>query len=165
MKNFREAALFIACLLLAFSPRAFGWGADYDSAKGLGRPEGWPPQLVELVKLPSWVAGYFINSDDYFAFKGDTAAFKKFLGVCVALADFAPTTVHIHKGKGSFQPLDKDKKPVACDWQLDMINRHWRAGEANPEGRKYSFELHVWLEGAVDVGATQVPPCVKIIKE
>ena len=165
MKNLRLAVLSIACLLLAFSPRAFGWGADYNSVKDFGRPEGWPPRLVELVKLPSRVAGYFINSDDYFAFKGDTAAFREFLGVCVALADFAPATVHIHKGKGSFQPLDQAKKPIACDWQLNVINRHWRAGEDDPEGQKYSFDLHVWLEGAVDFAAIQVPPCVKIIKE
>jgi hypothetical protein len=165
MKNLRQAVFSIACLLLALSPRAFGWGADYDSAKDFGRPEGWPPRLVELAKLPSRVAGYFVNSDDYFAFKGDTAEFRNFLGVCVALADFAPTTVHIHKDKGSFQSLDQAKKPLSCDWQLDVINRHWRAGEANSEGQKYSFELHVWSEGAVDFGAIQVPPCVKIIKE
>ena len=165
MKNLRLAVLSIACLLLAFSPRAFGWGADYNSVRDFGRPEGWPPRLVELVKLPSRVAGYFINSDDYFAFKGDTAAFREFLGVCVALADFAPATVHIHKGKGSFQPLDQAKKPIACDWQLDVINRHFRADKPNPTGPVYSLELHVWLDGVVDFGAIRVPPTMNVTKE
>jgi hypothetical protein len=47
---------------------------------------------------------------------------------------------------------------LPCDWQLDVINQHWRAAKPNPTGPKYSLELHVWLDGAVDVTAIKLPP-------
>ena len=168
MKAPRHLTAFIASLLLVLSPTAFGLGGDhkdYVPGESISHPDNWPQRLVKLASLPSRVAGYYINSDDYLAFKGDTAGFQTFLGTCVALSEFAPTTLHIHKGKGSFHPLDKEKKAVPCDWQLDVINQEWHSTEPEPAGPKNRLELHVSLDGAVDVPAIKVPPCVKTIKE
>ena len=165
MNTLRHLTAFITSLLLVLSPQAFGLASDYRPGESISHPDTWPPRLVNLANLPSRVAGYFINQDDYFAFTGDTAAFRACLDTCIALSEFAPTTLHIHKGKGAFQPLDKDKKPLPCDWQLDVINQQWRAAQPNPTGPKYSFALHVWLDGAVDVAAIKLPPTLKIIKE
>lgn len=162
------AILLMLTAALVPSPPAFGLGGDYkDYASGgsISHPDNWPPRLVELASLPSRVAGYYINSDDYLAFKGDTAGFQAFLGTCVALGEFAPTTLHIHKGKGSFQPLDKEKNAVPCDWQLDVINQEWRSTQPDPKGPMKRLELHVWLDGAVDLAAVKVPTAVKTIQE
>jgi hypothetical protein len=156
---------FIAFLLLVLSSQAFGLARDYGRGESISHPDTWPPRLVELAKLPSRVAGYFVNQDDYLAFQGDTAGFRMCLDTCLALGEFAPTTLHLHKGKGSFQPLDKDQKPLPCDWQLDVINQHWRAAEPKPKGPMYRFELLVWLDGAVDLATIKVPPIVKTIEE
>ena len=165
MNTLPHFTAFIASLPLVLSPQAFGLASDYGLGESISHPDTWPPRLVDLAKLPSRVAGYFINQDDYFAFTGDTAGFRACLDTCTGLAEFAPTTLHIHKGKGTFQPLDKVKKPLPCDWQLDVINQHWRAAKPNPTGPKYSLELHVWLDGAVDVTAIKLPPSMKTIKE
>jgi len=165
MNTLRHLTAFIASLLLILSPQAFGLASDYGPGESISHPDNWPPRLVELAKLPTRVAGYFINQDDYFAFKDDTAGFRACLDTCIALGEFASTTLHIHKGKGAFQPLAKDKKPLPCDWQLDVINQHWRATEPNPKGPMYSLELHVWLDGAVDLVTIKVPSTVKTIKE
>ena len=160
----RHLTAITAFLLLGLSPQVFGLAADWRTGQSVST-DAWPPRLINLVNLPSRFAGYFINQDDYFAFKGDTAGFRACLETCIALGEFAPTTLHIHKGNGFFQPLDKDKKPLPCDWQLDVINQHWRAAHPNPTGPEYSLELHVWLDGAVDVAAIKLPPTVKTLKE
>lgn len=165
MNTHRHLYAFVASLLLALSPQAFGWGADYRPGESISHPDTWPPRLVELAKLPSRVGGYFVNQDDYLAFKGDTAGFRACLETCVALGEFAPTTLHIHRGQGAFQLLDQGKAPLPCDWQLDVINRHWRAAEANPKGPMYSLELHVWVDGSVDLAGIKVPSGVKTIDE
>ena len=123
------------------------------------------PGLRASLNSPNSRRGSPVNQDDYFAFNGDTAGFRACLDTCIALGEFAPTTLHIHKGKGAFQPLDKDKKPLPCDWQLDVINRHWRAAEPNPKGPMYSLELHVWVVGSVDLAGIKVPSGVKTIRE
>src|SRR6266702_815357 len=66
----------IASILLVLSPDAFALGGDYEPGETLSHPGTWPPRLVALGKLPSRVAGYFVNQDDYIAFKGDTAGFR-----------------------------------------------------------------------------------------
>ena len=165
MNTLRHLTALVASLLLVFSPQAFGLASDYGPGESISHPDTWPPRLVDLAKLPSRVAGYFINQDDYFAFTGDTAGFQTCLDTCIALSEFGPTTLHIHKGKGAFQPLDKGKEPLPCDWQLDVINQQWRATEPNPKGPKYSLELHVWLDGAVDVAAIKLPLTINTIKE
>ena len=159
------ASLLMLTAALVPSPPASGFAADYGPGESLSHPDAWPPRLVELAKLPSRVAGCFINQDDYLAFRGDTAGFRACLDTCAALGESAPTTLHIHKGKGSFQPLDNEKKPVPCDWRLEVINQHWRSGDPTPKGPMYRLELHVWLDGGVDFATVKVPPNVKTIQE
>ena len=165
MKLIYRRGIIGACLILAYSVSAFAIGGDYESGEAFSHPDTWPPRLVTLAKLPSRVAGYFVNQDDYLAFKGDTAGFRVCLETCAALREFAPTTLYVHKGKGSFQSLDKAKGRVPCDWQLDVINQSWRAREPNPKGPGYSMELHVWLKGSVDISAVEIPSNVKTIRE
>lgn len=158
-------AALIASFLTVWSPQAFGMGGDYGEGKDISHPDTWPSRLVELAKLPLRVAGYFINQNDYLAFKGNTAQFQSCLDTCAAMAEFGSTTLRIHKGKGEFQPLHSEKKPVSCDWRLDVINQEWGADKPLPKGPKYTMELHVWLESAVDVAAIKVPAAVKTIRE
>jgi hypothetical protein len=167
MKALHCLAAITASLLLTLSPKAHALGGDYGPGEAISHPATWPASLVDLAKLPSRVAGYFVNQDDYFAFKGDTAGFQACLATCIALGEFGPTTLHIHKGKGSFQPLDSKKQPVPCDWRLEVINQEWRRAVAktDPKGQKYSLELHVWMEGGVDVAALKFPPTLKVVKE
>ena len=131
----------------------------------MSHPDTWPQRLVELCKQPSRIGGYFVNQDDYLAFHGDTAAFQKFLDTCAALSEFGPTTLHVHKGRGSCQGLQKERKPLDCDWQLDVINQHWRSRQLNAGEPEYSLELHVWQEGGVNLAEVKIPATVKVARE
>jgi hypothetical protein len=167
MKTLHRLAVLTASLLLTLSPKAHALAGDYPPGPAVWYPTTWPASLVDIAKHPSRIAGYYINQDDYFAFKGDTAGFQACLASCVALADFGPTTLHIHKGKGSFQPLDAKKPAVACDWRVEVINQEWRRAGAKEEtkGPKYTLELHVWLEGGVDVASLKLPAKLKVVNE
>jgi len=155
----------VALLWLSLACGALAFAGEYGPGAAMSHPDTWPASLVDLAKQPARVGGYFVNQDDYLAFQGDTARFRAFLEACAALPEFGPTTLHFHKGRGTFQPLDKEKKPLPCEWQLDVINQHWRSQDPNPEGPMYSLELHVWLEGAVDLKAIHIPASVKTVRD
>jgi hypothetical protein len=161
----RHLAAVSLSVLLAFSPQAFGLAADYGAGDQMSHPDSWPPGLLELARGPSRVAGYFINADDYLAFQGDTAGFQRCVDTCAALGEFGRTTLHIHQGKGAFQPLDKTRAAVPCDWQLDVINRQFRAATSEPVSPKYHLDLHVWLGGGVKLDAVKLPAGLEISKD
>ena len=135
------------------------------SGESISHPDTWPPRLVNLAKRPSRVAGFFVNQDDYLAFRGDTAEFRTFLDTCVSLSAFAPTTLHIHPGSGSFQPLDRSEGPSSVRLAARHHQPRWRATEPNPTKAAYFMELHVWLKGSVDISAVEIPSTVKTIRE
>ena len=76
MKTLHCLAAITASLLLTLSPKAHALGGDYVPGPAVWYPTTWPASLVDIAKHPSRVAGYFINQDEYFAFKGDTAGFQ-----------------------------------------------------------------------------------------
>ncbi|MCE9620050.1 MAG: hypothetical protein K8R92_09070 [Planctomycetes bacterium] len=162
MKPFAAA---IAFLLLMLCPMAHGIGGDHRPGANIAVPGAWPPRLVELAKHPSRFAGYFVNTDDYLAFRGDTAGFQACLDTCVALNKFAATTVHVHKGKGAFQPFDPSLAPLACDWKLDVINLLFHAAPIRPSEPNYKLVLHVWTGGSINLAAIQVPPAMKVVQD
>ncbi len=162
----RLAACAVALCCLA-SPRAFGFASEHPIDEPVSHPDTWPAPLLQIVNDTPRVGGYFVNQDDYFAFLGSAGAFQTFLETCAALKDFGPTTLHIHKGKGTFQPLQQKEPPVFCDWRLDVINQWWRAidDKAKAKGPQYSLELHVWLEGPFDFKTIKVPAVVKTVRD
>ena len=159
----RNLAAVTASLLLLVSSHAFGWASEWGPNQVVST-DAWPPRLTELVNSKSRVAGYFINQDDYFAFRGNTNKFKAFLDTCAGLGDFAPATLHIHKGNGLFISFDKAKAAVPCNWQLDIINQHWRSTEPHPKGPMYSLDLHVWEDGFIDLASIKIPATMKRVE-
>jgi hypothetical protein len=154
----------VACLVLAFPSSSFGLGMEYAAGQPVSRPDEWPQKLVDLANLPARCAGFFVNADDYFAYKGDTAAFRAFLETCAALDKFAPLNLHIHEGKGLFGDME-NKKFVPCDWKLEVINQHFRAPDGVPVRPRYTLELHVWRGGAVDVSKVNLPANITVTKD
>jgi len=144
--------------------QVFGWASEWGPDQKVSTG-GWPPRLLELVNLSSRVAGYFINQDDYFAFRGDTERFQSFLDTCADLGDFASVTLHIHKGKGLFASLDKQRPGIPCNWQLNIVNQHWRSAEPTPKGPVYALELHVWSDNGIDFSAIRMPRGLKKIED
>lgn len=152
-------------VLLGFSPQAFGLASEYPPGDQISHPDSWPPRLLDLVKGPSRVAGYFVNSDDYFAFQGDTAGFQRSLDTCIVFREFGKTTLHLHQGKGAFQPLAQARPAVPCDWRLDIIDEHFRGQTPEPPHPRYHMHLHIWLGGAVKVEALKLPAGLNVAKD
>ncbi len=159
--------LVVACLGLMCG-QAFGLGADHPK----GRPvsvDDWPQGLATLVNEENRVHGFFVNANDTFFFVGSTEMLNGFLTGCAALED-TPASLVLHPGTvvaSSPWKRSKDKKPIPCQWRIDIMRRGWHPSAPMREGAPknnpgYVVKVHAWLDGNVKLDGLKVPEQIAV---
>src|SRR5688572_14840873 len=96
----------------------FAWALGADHRKDPVRNPKWPAGLEELVNADNRVHGYFVNWEDVFFFRGDTASLNAFLDRYGKLPDTELRLV-LHPGRLRVKsPWDKQPRDVEADWKL-----------------------------------------------
>jgi hypothetical protein len=148
-------------LALLFPAIAWALGSDHP-----GQPvssDTWPAGLADLVNADNRVHGYFVNWEDVFFFKGDTAAFNDFLKKYSQLPD---TSLHVvvHPGRLAVRsPWDKQPRDIAGDWEL--YASPFTRDEAQAEGvtpGSFVTRIDVWLGGSITLDELRIPGNVSV---
>jgi len=153
----------IAIITLMFLVPTLVWALGSDHPKQPVNNDKWPKGLAELVNAENRVHGYFVNWEDVFFFKGDTAALNDFLTKYSRLPD---TTLHvvIHPGRLEVRsPWDKQPRDIAADWQIyasPFTRDQVQAAGVKPG--PFVTRLDVWLGGSVKLDELRVPEKVSV---
>ena len=157
----RRLAGAIVVMMLLVPSVAQGMGADY--SKNPVKNDKWPTGLAELVNAGNLVHGYFVNWEDIFFFRGDTAGLNEFLAKYARLPDTTLRVV-IHPGRLHVRsPWDKKPRDIVADWKLyasPLTRDPERAGKFKPG--PFVTRLDVWLGGSVKLSELRVPDNVSV---
>lgn len=160
----RMLALAIAVITLLFCASAFPLAANHPPGVPVGEYPEWPAGLADLLNSPGRVHGYFINSNDFFFYAGDTDEFNQFLEQYARL-EKTPLTLVLQPGPGKTNSLTPDDKEVPFDWNVDLYCRGWsREAPPDPTGKanRYVVVVKVFPVGRLEVSKIKVPLNVKV---
>jgi hypothetical protein len=147
-------ALWVSSLLAAAGTHSMG--------KIVEQHADWPNGLVDLVNSDDWVAGEWVNQNDFFYYQGRAAAFDKFLESYSRLPD-SPLVVVLHVGVA---PARVDQAPeTRFDWELEVLRRGWCApvDPRRPDGEPgYVVTVHLWLSDGITLDEIHVPKHVDV---
>jgi hypothetical protein len=136
-------------------------GSDHPNAAV--NNDKWPAGLAELVNAKNRVHGYFVNWEDVFFFRGDTAALNTFLSKCAELAN-TKVEVVLHPGKLEVRsPWNKEPLKIAGNWQLyaSPFSREQVEGDHVKPGR-FIVRVDVWLGETLKLSELVVPANVAV---
>lgn len=165
MRSVVTVFLVTAITVLFSASSVLALGGDHPQGKITElRPE-WPKGLMELVNSDGRVQGSWVNQNDFFFFKGDAAAFGKFVERYAKVLD-TPLKVVIHAGSIPLTgPLGKPAE-TSFDWQLRVIRRGWgapldpRRPNSDPG---YVVTLHLWVSDNITLDQLEIPKQVDVI--
>jgi hypothetical protein len=161
-----------AALALLLSVTALGIGSSHKAPPEFrGAPDG----VNELISMPNWVGGFFVNQEDRFFYKGSTEDFEAFLKNYAAIRDIQRHRLTIHHHILQTQAYGEEPAEPA-DWMLEIGLLSWRHVRKDPklefltlfppedtDGPKYAVEVHLALDGSVDLNKLKVPPAIEIV--
>jgi hypothetical protein len=157
----RRLAIAIITVTLLVPTVVWAWGADHP--KKPVNKNGWPKGLAELVNAENRVHGYFVNWEDVFFFKGDTAALNDFLTKYAQLPDTTLRVV-IHPGRLNVRsPWDKEPRDIVADWRLyasPLMRDAERPGKLTRG--PFVTRVDVCLGGSVKLTELRVPDNVSV---
>jgi hypothetical protein len=143
----------------------FAMGGNHRPGK-IGKVHAdWSDRLLELINFEGRVHGHWVNANDEFFYRGDTAALNRFLELYGKLED-TPLTVVIHAGSARRSALWGKKPEIAYDWKLLITRRGWGA-PSDPKRPKddpgYVVTVDVWIDGKVELEKLKVPEKIKAV--
>ena len=155
----RIAGILALLVVLAWpAPAVSLWGI-YSNQQRLDQ-QHWSRPLVDLLNATKRVGGLGRGNESLFFFRGDTAAFNRFLEGCERIGE-GPVHVRIHPrsndGKRSMAwHLDHKNDPDSgFDWRLYLMPRNRAAGRARPPPVPPPGGIHaqidVWVDRDIDV--------------
>ena len=153
----------IVGMILALLIPALAWAVGSDHPKQPVNNDKWPKGLAGLVNAENRVHGYFVNWEDVFFFKGNTAALNDFLTNYAQLTD-AKLHVVIHPGRLDVRsPWDKQPRLIAADWQL--YASPFTRDQVQADGVKsgpFVTRIDVWLGSSIKLDELRVPEKVSV---
>ena len=164
--NKKMFGLIAALVMLAWVQPAFSMGGEY----GKGDPKSpswklqWPVGVKELVNGENRVGGFWINSNDWFYFAGDTDSFNNFLEQYSKLQD-TPLTLVLHAGKALPGTLGDKETATIPDWQVSIIDNAWTREAMKDKvlpKTQYTVTVNLWLGGQVDLKGLKVPNSIEV---
>jgi hypothetical protein len=158
----RKFSIVILALVLMCPALLCAVGADHP--KEPVHNEQWPKVLDELVNVFNRVHGYFVNWEDVFFFRGDTAAVNAFLAKYSQLGN-ARLLVVLHAGKLEVKsPWDKQPRDLMADWQLyaaPFTPEQVKPGDAVKPG-PFVTRVDICLGGSIKLDQLEVPQNVLV---
>ena len=153
----------IVVMILASLASTPAWGLGADHPRQPVNNDKWPRGLAALVNADNRVHGFFVNWEDVFFFKGDTAALNDFLTKYAELPD---TRLHVvvHPGRLEVRsPWDTQARDIAGDWKLYASPFTREQVQAEPlKPGPFVTRVDVWLGGSVTLGELRVPGNVSV---
>jgi hypothetical protein len=156
--------LAVAGMILALLIPTVAWALGSDHPKQPVHNDKWPKGLAELVNADNRVHGYFVNWEDVFFFRGDTASLNTFLIQYAQLPDTRLQVV-LHPGKLEVRsPWDKQpRREVVADWKLyatPFTRDQVQAAGVKPG--PFVTRIDISLGGSVRLDELRVPANVPV---
>jgi hypothetical protein len=171
MENGYMKKVSFLCLIgffgLLFCSRVWAWGGDHvieaDGKIKIGIHEDWPVGLENLINSGGCIHGHWVNANDEFFYKGDTATLNKFLEKYSTFKD-TPLTLVIHAGSHRRSALWGEKPEKPYDWKLLVQKHGWGAPETDSSNinEKYVVTLDVWIDRDIKLAEIIVPANVVV---
>ena len=123
--------------------------------------------LSELANRPGRVGGYWVNSNDWFYFAGDTKALNDFLRRYAEMKG-TPLVLVIHPGKAPAEACVGDLFAEPYDWKLDSMYRGFTRDKTwfqKPDGGQWPGSVVIvqaWLGGNVRLDDLEVPANIEV---
>ncbi|WP_145374433.1 hypothetical protein [Symmachiella dynata] len=153
-----------AALVLCIHSLAFALGGNYPEGPLAEQHTDWPPGLFELAKSEGRVNGYWVNSNDFFFYRGDAESLEKFLAVYGKVGD-TPLMVVLHAGAVPLTGSLGKPKTIPFDWQLSVTRRGWGA-PLDPRRPKddpgYVATIHIWLSDKLPLDRLKIPKHIDV---
>ena len=153
----------VAGIILALLIPTVAWALGSDHPKQPVNNDKWPKGLAELVNADNRVHGYFVNWEDVFFFRGDTASLNAFLNGYAQLPD-TKLKVVLHPGKLEVSsPWDKQPRDVAADWKLyatPFTRDQVQAAGVKPG--PFVTRIDIWLGASIRLDEIRVPANVLV---
>jgi hypothetical protein len=158
MKQFANSVT-VVLIVLTYCHNALGIGGTHPKGViGKVHPD-WPDGLVKLINYDGRVHGHWVNANDEFFYRGDNAAFHRFMKQYSGL-EGTPLMVTVHAGSTRRSALWGSKPEIAYDWKVLIERRRGRAPldvAAPKRAAGYAVTVDVWLDGGVDLETLEVP--------
>jgi len=123
-------------------------------------------QLSDLANRPGRVGGYWVNSNDWFYFAGDTEALNDFLRRYAKLTE-TPLILVLHPGKAPAESCVGDLFEQPYDWKLDSMyagctrEKAWFEKPGGGQWRRVAI-VQTWLGGNVRLDRLEVPTDIEV---
>ncbi|MEM8737797.1 MAG: hypothetical protein AAGG38_04875 [Planctomycetota bacterium] len=140
------------------------WALGSDHPQQVVQQPNWPEGLAELANAENRVHGFFVNWEDFFFFRGETADLNEFLTRYSMLAS-TKLEVVLHPGKLEVRsPGDEQPRDVVANWRLYARSRFLSStlldkAEIDPA---FITRIDVWLGGEVKLADLRVPHSVSV---
>jgi hypothetical protein len=143
-----------------------------EHALAMGGSHGTKPvnlsdsHLSELANRPGRVGGYWVNSNDWFYFAGDTKALNDFLRRYAELKG-TPLVLVIHPGKAPAERCVGDLFAEPYDWKLDSMysaftrDKQWFQKSDGDQWSRVAI-VQAWLGGNIRLDELDVPTNIKV---
>jgi hypothetical protein len=122
--------------------------------------------LTDLANQPNRVGGYWVNSNDWFYFAGDTKALNDFLRRYAKLTE-TPLVLVIHPGKAPAERCVGELFAEPYDWKLDSMypaftrDKKWfQKADGGQWGRVAIVQA--WLGGNIRLDELDVPANIEV---
>lgn len=142
-------AILIPILFFVIAAPAFALGMDYPAGQPVKLHQA-PAAVNDLINNANRIHGFFVNTEDFFFYAGDTAALESFLNRYAALEGILGHRLIVHPGKGVARSPWDGGEGMPCDWRLDV---------SRPT--KWLLIVHVWTEGNVEMNRLTVPEGIR----
>ena len=159
-----SAAMLTLVALLIPASTALALAGSHPPGK-LSAPHGdWPKGLLELVNSEGRVHGMWVNASDFFYYRGDAAAFNRFVARYGTVGD-TPLKVII-RGGGIPRTGDLEKEAeTRFDWELQAVARGWGApiDPRRPKDKQgYVVTVHLWTGDKIRLDQLDLPAHVEV---
>lgn len=158
-------SLIVAALIGSAAGRAWAWGTEDfgNSALNAANYRDWPG-IMPLVDDPNRVYHTWVNGNEHFYYRGDTAALND------ALGKFAAIQADVHEvllrpGPCEAKSFDRTRT-TAYDWQLHLVGRIVRPLTTLDQGAKIWSEyptVTVCVGGHVSLEKLAIPKDVSVV--
>ena len=153
-----------AALVLCMCSFAFALGGDYPEGPLTQQHTDWPTGLFDLANSRERVSGNWVNSNDFFFYRGDAESLKGFLEVYGKVRD-TPLKVVLHAGAVPLTGPLGEAKTISFDWQLNVMRRGWGV-PLDPRRSKddpgYVATIHIWLSDKLPLDRLKIPKHIDV---
>ncbi len=111
------APLVFGAMLCGVASESWGLGQEAIGNDPVPENEEWSRGVVDAVNLPSRVYSVWVNGDEHFCYRGDTAALTEALRTFAAIESKVREVI-LRPGPGEIRTFDGDRIP--CDWRLQV---------------------------------------------